>query len=160
MKGHLVATVVWLALIGGGYLAFTRYLAPAPVSGCEDSGSAAITLSAAPDGHFYVEGAINGTKVPFLVDTGASYVTVGGADAGRIGLPEGAPATFGTAAGTVTGAMVRGQHVQAGCFEVPDLAVAVSPAMHGPALLGQNFLRRFELTIRDRTLVLRRREAP
>jgi aspartyl protease family protein len=158
VNGHVVATVVWLALIAGGYFAFDHAMRPAAVTGCEDGDSAQVLrLAAARDGHYYVEGAIDGAPVRFVVDTGASTVTVGGGDADRIGLPDGVPAGFRTAAGDVAGRIVRGRRVQVACFDLAGVAVAVSPPMSGNALLGQNFLRHFEMTVRGGTMVLRPR---
>lgn len=156
MKGHVIATGVWLALIAGGYFAFDRFTARSAVSGC-DGDTGALRVTAATDGHFYIEGSIDGVATTFMVDTGASTVTVGQRDAERIGLPPGAPANFHTAAGTVEGAMVRGRQVAAACLAVDQITVAVSPPMSGPALLGQNFLRRFEMVVDGREMTLRPR---
>jgi len=158
MNGHLVAGVVWLALIAGGYFVFDYAMQPAEVTGCEGGDAAReLRLAVARDGHYYVDGAIDGKPVRFVVDTGASTVTVGGADADRIGLPEGAPAGFRTAAGDVAGRIVRGRSVRIGCFDLPGTAVAVSPPLGGSALLGQNFLRHFDVTISGGAMVLRPR---
>lgn len=158
MNGHLVAGIVWLALIAGGYLAFDHAMRPAEVVGCEGGDAAReLRLAAARDGHYYVDGAIDGKPVRFVVDTGASTVTVGGDDADRIGLPEGEPAGFRTAAGDVAGRVVRGRSVRAACFDLSGMSVAVSPPMGGSALLGQNFLRHFDVTMSGGTMVLRPR---
>lgn len=158
MNGHVVATIVWLALIAGGYLAFDHFSKPAAVTGCEGRGAgSALRLDAARDGHYYVDGAIDGKAVRFVVDTGASTITVGGDDAARIEMPEGAPAEFHTAAGDVAGRMVRGRQVRVACFELSGMSVAVSPPMGGSALLGQNFLRHFEMTVSGGTMVLKPR---
>ena len=77
----------------------------------------------------------------------------------RMGLPQGAPANFHTGGGAVEGAMVRGRRVAAACLAVDQITVAVSPPMNGPALLGQNFLRRFEMVIDGREMTLRPRAA-
>jgi aspartyl protease family protein len=158
MNGHLVAGIVWLGLIAGGYVAFDYAMRPAAVTGCEDGdASQGLRLTAAADGHYYLDGAIDGKPVRFVVDTGATTVTVGGPDANRIGLPEGEPAGFRTAAGNVSGRVVRGRSVRAGCFDLAGLSVAVSPPMAGSALLGQNFLRHFDVTMSGGTMVLRPR---
>jgi aspartyl protease family protein len=157
MNGHVVAGLVWLALIAGGYFAFDYAMQPARVVGCEGDATRELRLPAARDGHYYVDGAIDGKPVRFVVDTGASTVTVGGPDADRIGLPEGDPAVFHTAAGDVVGRTVRGRTVRAACFDLSGMSVAVSPPMAGSALLGQNFLRHFDVTISSGTMQLRPR---
>ena len=43
-------------------------------------------MTADNQGHFYVTGSVNGATVRFLVDTGATMVSLGASDARRIGL--------------------------------------------------------------------------
>src|SRR5205814_5836614 len=45
-----------------------------------------VTLAASERGHFKVDGAINGGHVRFLVDTGATLVSLSTADAQRLGI--------------------------------------------------------------------------
>ena len=46
-----------------------------------------------PNGHFYVDGTVNGQSVRFLIDTGATSVALTADDASRIGL-QFSPAEF------------------------------------------------------------------
>lgn len=163
VRGHVAAAVVWLGLIAGGTLAFQYFGERRPeVAGCEDgAGSAEIRIPAARNGHFYLEGAVNGVPVSFLVDTGATYVAVGQAAADQAGISGGSPAVFETAAGRVEGRIVPGQRVTAACFELPAVTVAVNPGLGETALLGQNVLRKFEVVQTRQELRLRRRsDAP
>lgn len=155
----VVLAVVWLGLIGAGWLLMRSATAPpAVVDGCGDPGGVReLRIPVARDGHFYLEGAVNGVPVRFLVDTGASFVTVGAALARSAGLSGGAPAMFSTAAGPVQGAIARSRMVRAACLEVEGLSVAVNPGLGDMALLGQNFLRQFEATQTRAELLLRRR---
>ena len=92
-----------------------------------------------------------------MIDTGASVVSVGERVARAADLPKGAVARFQTAGGEVTGEMVTGVAVEAAGIRVEGLRVAVGPDL-GPgniALLGQNFLRRIEVTQSDDQMVLR-----
>ena len=94
----------------------------------------------AEDGHFWVEGKINGHEVPFLVDSGASVTTVSGriAKASRIALTD-RVMPVETANGTVT--MTRGyaDRFQLGPIERTDFAVNVS-SRDNINVLGMNFL--------------------
>ena len=91
MKGHAIASIVWVGLLAGGWYAFEHLGRSTPaVRGCDNGGAVReIVVDAARDGHYYLEGAVNDVPVRFLVDTGASYVTVGpargraGPDTGR-----------------------------------------------------------------------------
>jgi aspartyl protease family protein len=109
------------------------------------------------DGHFYLEGAVNGVPLRFIVDTGASYVSVGAAFARKAGLRDGIPSYFSTANGPAEGRVVKNQSVRADGFEVSGLSVAVMPSQAGEGVLGQNFLRHFEVPQSAATLRLRRR---
>ena len=51
-----------------------------------DEGGTRWLLTAGSGGHFYSQGAINGRAVQFVVDTGATAVSLGQSDAERIGL--------------------------------------------------------------------------
>ncbi len=158
MKGHAIAALVWLGLIGGGYLLVRQATQPAVVRSCDSmAGVTEIATTVARDGHFYFDGQVNGAPVRFMVDTGASYVTLGPLAARQAGLDGGVAAPFDTAGGTVEGRLFRDQTVKADCMEVSGATVAVSPLLGEVALLGQNFLRHFEVVQRDRQLVLRRR---
>lgn len=159
MKGHLIAAGVWLGLIAAGYAAFDHFGRAAPeVTGCDGpGGSGEVVVAASRDGHFYLDGAVNGEPVRFLVDTGASYVSVDAEVARRAGVTGQTPALFNTAAGQVRGSVGRAQRVSAACLVVPDLSVAINPGLGGTALLGQNFLRRFEVVQTRHELRLRAR---
>src|ERR1700742_4028591 len=43
-------------------------------------------LERAPDGHFYADAMVNGARVHFLIDTGASMVALTSVDAQRAGI--------------------------------------------------------------------------
>ena len=159
MKGHFVAAGVWLAIVVAGYFLFEHIAAPEPVVRVTDSGNETIWVPVARDGHYYLEGRINGQSLTFLVDTGASYVSVDAEFARRAGLPGGVTGMFETAAGRVEGRLVRGQTVAADVFEIEGLTVAVMPGRSPYGLLGQNFLRHFSIGQTDGKLVLKMRSS-
>jgi aspartyl protease family protein len=157
MNGHLAAALVWIAIVVGGYFVIDHFSAPDPVVRRVEQGVREIVIPVARDGHFYIKGEINGQTVTFLVDTGASYVSVGADAARRARLPAGVRGFFNTANGSVEGRLVRGQRVSADVFEINSLTVAVMPGRSSLALLGQNFLRHFEVRQSADELVLRAR---
>jgi aspartyl protease family protein len=87
--------------------------------------------------------------VSFLVDTGASSVTVSEALAQRAGLEGGQPVTFQTANGTLRGRVLRQVPVRVGHLALPGVTVAVGMVGKPPeiALLGQSFLSRYDIQI-------------
>ncbi len=152
-------SAVWIGVVAAGYFAMQRLSAPPPVARLLVEGRQEIAVPVSPDGHYYLDGAINGVALRFMVDTGASYVSVAAGFARSAGLPDGIPGYFSTANGTVEGRVVKNQTVRAEAFELSGLAVAVMPAHGGEALLGQNFLRHFEVSQIAGTLRLRLRPA-
>lgn len=50
------------------------------------TGAREMTLSEGEDGHYHVYGTVNGVKIRFLIDTGATDIVLDPADARRIGL--------------------------------------------------------------------------
>ena len=160
MKGHLFWIAVWVGLVFAGYLVTERMMAPPPVVRSLGDAKQEIVIPVSRDGHYYLDGAVNGVPLRFMIDTGASYVSVGAEFARSAGLPEGIPGYFSTANGTVEGRVVRNQTVKADVFELSGLTVAVMPAHIGEGLLGQNFLRHFEISQADGTLRLRERHEP
>ena len=158
MKGHLFWIAVWIGLVIAGYLVTERMMAPPPVVRSLGEGRQELVIPVSRDGHFYLDGAVNGVPLRFMVDTGATYVAVDARFARSAGLPEGLPGYFSTANGTVEGRLVRNQTVKAGVFELSGLTVAVMPARDGEGLLGQNFLSRLDVTQTEGTLRLRMRQ--
>ncbi|HWA12640.1 MAG TPA: retropepsin-like aspartic protease [Burkholderiales bacterium] len=159
MKTTLAWAALWAAILAGGYWISSRLLAPPPVTHSLASGAHEIVVAADRNGHFYLDGSINGTPLRFMVDTGATYVSVGTAFARRARLPRGAIGYFSTANGSVEGEVVKGQAVRAGPYELTGLSVAVMPAGGEEGLLGQNFLRRFDVSQSGSELRLRPRPA-
>jgi len=160
MNGHLFWIAVWVGLVFAGYLVTERMMAPPPVVRSLGDAKQEIVIPVSRDGHYYLDGAVNGAPLRFMIDTGASYVSVGAEFARSAGLPEGIPGYFSTANGTVEGRVVRNQAVKADVFELSGLTVAVMPAHIGEGLLGQNFLRHFDVSQADGTLRLRKRHKP
>jgi len=95
-------------------------------------------------GHFRTEGRIDGQRIAFMVDTGASMVALNESSAARFGLrPSRADynATVTTANGTVKGAHARLAMVELGELTVRDVDALVLPdEALSENLLGLSFL--------------------
>lgn len=146
MKWHIHWPAGVLALVGVVFLAADRLTRTPTVVHAVTDGMQEISIPASRDGHYYLEGAVNGVPLKFLIDTGATYVSVGEAFARKARLPEGVTGYFSTANGTVEGKIVKNLVVEAEGFKVSGLSVAVTPLGGKKGLLGQNFLRRFEVS--------------
>ncbi len=119
-----------------------------------------VRFPASADGHFRVEALVDGERVRFLVDTGASGIVLSPADARRIGFdPAGLRFTgfAETANGTVRTAAVRLGSIEIGPIRVDDLPATVNQAEMRGSLLGMSFLERLHsYEVRDGALILRR----
>ena len=135
--------------------------APASVGG--DGGapprSSRIVMNAESGGHFFSAGAINGQSVRFMVDTGATSVSIGVPEAERIGLnyKTGALDRSSTANGVVTSWKMKLSSVRVGDVEIYDVDASVIPAALPFVLLGNSFLGRFQMKRENDQMVLERR---
>jgi aspartyl protease family protein len=97
--------------------------------------------------------------VQFLVDTGASVVTLSESAAARIGLDyqRGQRIEARTANGSVFGHLVTLDTLRVGDVEVANVQAAVLPASMEHVLLGNSFLSRFQMRRDNEILRLVRR---
>lgn len=152
--GHIVALTIWIIISTAIYLYFDARQKPTIAVASADLASGQIIIPRSIDGHYYVRGAINGHPVDFMVDTGASIVSISHDIALSTGLPGGIPANFLTANGTVMGRIVSGQTIEAGGIVVEDLNIGIGVGGN-IALLGQNFLRKVDVLQSGDKMVLR-----
>jgi aspartyl protease family protein len=164
------STLAWvgLGLIGVALLAPSLGRAPAPVTAPAapvaappafapaGNGVAGRALTRSADGHFYAEAQVNGARIRFMVDTGASMVALTAADAQRAGiaLPTERAQALG-ASGAVEIIPVTIERIAVGPLEARDVRGAVAQGLP-VSLLGQSFLGRIgSVEIRGDTMVLR-----
>src|SRR5262245_20263047 len=96
------------------------------------------TLAVGPGGHFVGEGAVNGTPIRFLVDTGASSIALPASFAQRAGIDfrKGEPALSNTANGVVPVYRVNLATVRLGGIELNSVDAMVFETGLDTALLG------------------------
>ncbi len=159
-KAMLIAAwVVGLALL---VLLFQNYLErqfnpnPEPALRVDAAGVPSVVLQRNRMGHYVMGGSINGERVTFLVDTGATAVALPLALAQRLGLPLRPGGMSKTANGLVRTWTTRLDSVDVAGLTAYDVRAVVMPNMPGnEVLLGMTYLRRFELIQRGDTLTLR-----
>jgi aspartyl protease family protein len=123
-------------------------------------GERRVRLAQNRHGHYVATGAINGEPVVFLLDTGATDVSVPAGLARRLGLEAGARALAQTANGVVTTYRTILDRVQLGAIELRGVRAHINPGMNGnDVLLGMSFLRDLEFSQRDGVLTLTQPEA-
>lgn len=157
--GRGMALAASLLLLGMLWLYFSnaletrdnpnRHLAVAP-------GAHELVLKRGGHGHYIFPGEINGRPVTFLLDTGATVVSVPAHLTGELGLTPGVPQTSVTANGTVTTRATRIDTLAFGPFVVRNVPASLNPGMGDmQILLGMSVLRHLEFTQRGDTLILR-----
>ena len=122
-------------------------------------GGSQIVLTAGSGGHFLTAGGINGKAVRFLVDTGATSVAMGIAEAEHLGLDyrSGQRLYVSTANGNSPAYKVRLAEVRIGDVVVYDIEAMIVPAQMEFILLGNSFLTRFQMKRENETLTLSKR---
>jgi aspartyl protease family protein len=122
-------------------------------------GGSRIVLPADSRGHFMTQGMINNRPVTFMLDTGATAVSLSAADAQRIGLDysKGRPVTMNTANGAAQGYRLRLQSVRVGDVEVYDIDAIISQQPMPYVLLGNSFINRFSMRRDADQMVLEKR---
>lgn len=119
-----------------------------------------LTLAADSRGHFITDGSINGATMRFMVDTGASVVSMGPADADRAGIDyktKGRPAMSSTANGMAQTWRVKADSVRLGNITLNNVDVAVMSQNMPEVLLGMSFLNQMEMRRDGSTMTLKRR---
>src|SRR5512133_3778177 len=153
--GHIPILLFWAVVMGVVWVAMERVMEP---KRAVVTAQGELVIPRHRDGHFYVEGTVNGKPLRFMVDTGATGVLVTEAFAQGAGLPRGEPTTFNTANGALAGRMVRSMAVTAGPFSVSPTSGGVGLVGGKPdvGLLGQSFLSKFQMSMTGEQMVLRR----
>ncbi|MGH6771339.1 MAG: retropepsin-like aspartic protease family protein [Xanthobacteraceae bacterium] len=159
--------IACLILLGGGVFA-VRHIeattrtpaamtaAPAPVSSSPSARN--VVLTKGRNGHFAVDARVDGRRLAFLVDTGASHIALRESDARRVGIyPRASDYTVKvrTANGIAKAAWAELRTVEVGDILVRNVRALVQPdEALGVNLLGMSFLSRVRWTHDRGRLVL------
>ncbi len=149
----------WALMLGFGYLGAQHYLKqqraadPPRILATEAGAGPAVILNGTRRGHYRVRGFINGHPVDFLVDTGATEVSIPAGLAREIGLVRGAPGMAHTANGLATIYDTQIGSLSIGPLQRTNVPAHISPGLgEGEALLGMSFLRHYNLVQRENQL--------
>ena len=128
------------------------------VSKPSESGPTNVILTADSSGHFLTTGSINGTTVRFLVDTGASMISIGASDARRIGIDpsKGQLGYTQTANGVTQVSRVKLNTVKVGDIVANNVDASVHQHDLPIVLLGMSFLNRMEMQRNGDTMTLKK----
>jgi aspartyl protease family protein len=147
--GHMRDLVLWLLIIGMVMIAYgfrdTLESALFPARGVQVG--EAIELRRGADGHFHAELEVNGRRVRFMVDTGASDIVLSRADAAAVGIDVDSLSFGGraqTANGVVATAPARLGSVRFGDMADTGVPAQVNGGELDASLLGMAYLDRFD----------------
>ncbi len=106
-----------------------------------------ITLTASENGHFYIDTKINDNNIRFMIDTGASSVSLSLQDAKTIGIDTNKlnfDIVYQTANGKSMGAAITIPEIEIGGIKFYDIKASVNSGNMGNSLLGMSFLKRLK----------------
>jgi len=158
--GRGMIAVAWLLALGLLWYVFDGYLErrdnPNRDLVVGPGAAAELVLKRNRFGHYVAPGTINGQPVVFLLDTGATQVSVPAHLGAALGLVAGTPQQVLTANGTVTVRATLIDELGLGPFRVSAVRGHLNPGMRDDqVLLGMSVLRHLEFTQRGDTLTLR-----
>lgn len=104
-----------------------------------------LSLEQSFGGHYFIKSEINGNAVTFVVDTGASYVSLPQAIAKRAKLDCGRTVTMQTANGLANACATVIDQLKIGDFLIRNVDAVIVPNLSQP-LLGMNVLERFSIS--------------
>lgn len=107
------------------------------------------------DGHYFVDGSIDGEAVRFMIDTGASVVVLPVTLARRLGYYQGREVPVHTAGGQSSGSAFKVRRITFGPFSAQDVTVIAMMNLETP-LLGMALLQSVELRHTQAGLEIRR----
>jgi len=121
----------------------------------QQNGNAVVMLQQNRAGHYVTNGYINGYQVKFLLDTGATQVSIPATVAEKIGLNAGYSQSVNTANGVIEVFSTRLDSLTIGELAFYDLSANINPYMQGDTiLLGMNALKQIKLVQQGKTLTL------
>ncbi len=123
------------------------------------SGRASVTLLPDSQGHYMVQGQINGGTVRMLLDTGATLIALPASEAMRLGINyrNGQMGYVKTANGTAPAYRVKLDTVKLGDIEINQVDAVVQEQGLPFILLGMSFLNRMEMRREGEQMVLTKR---
>lgn len=132
---------------------------PASVGAAPQAQGDRVVLTADARGHFYVQGSIRNKPARFMVDTGATVVTLDQFEADRLGLNyrAGTPVKVNTANGSADGWRLKIPSLRVGDITTYEVDAVVTPQPMPVVLLGNSFLARFDLRREGSQMTLIRR---
>ena len=121
-------------------------------------GVAKVVLKQNHRGHYVTDGEINSHNVTFLLDTGATEVSIPAKIADKLNLPNNGTYQVQTANGTINVYRTTLDQLSIGNIYLYNVAANINPNMQGKEiLLGMSALKKIEFQQKGKNLILRER---
>jgi aspartyl protease family protein len=159
--GNGMIVIAWIILLGMLTLIFGNYLQQ------QHNPNANAVTGSYPDyteiilqqnrfGHYVANGKINGSRVEFLLDTGATLISIPESLAQKLSLQHGPGIGVETANGSIIVYATLLEQVELGHIVLHNVRAGINPRMDSDkVLLGMNFLKHLELIQQRKTLTIR-----
>jgi len=160
--GALMITLMWIIIFALLALFFSDQLNKqknpnqSPITTESSDGIKTLVLQRNRQGHYISNGSINNIPVVFMLDTGATDVSIPEKIAQKLDLKKGRSAIYQTANGPVKVSMTRLQYISLGDISLNNVRATINPGFHSnEILLGMSFLKHLEFTQRGNQLTLK-----
>jgi aspartyl protease family protein len=156
-------TAAWLLVLGLLYVFFDQWMERQnnpnrDLNLYSIAGAHELVLKRNRSGHYVAPGTINRKPVTFMLDTGATLVSVPAHQGPALGLRPGAYGKSQTANGIVDIRLTTIESLTLGPFQLREVQAALNPGQNDhPILLGMSVLKNLEFTQSGRNLILRPR---
>ncbi len=160
--GKTFVWIAWLLALGLLVFIFQGFLDEQhnpnsdPASYLSDSGKSEVYLQQNRQGHYLVQGKINNQSVTFLLDTGATQVSIPKHVANKLHLPEFGKYRVQTANGDVVVTQTKIDSLWVGDIQLTNVDANINPGMQSDEiLLGMSALKRVEFRQTGNQLILK-----
>ncbi len=107
-------------------------------------------------GHYVASGEINGQPVKFILDTGATDVSIPVSIADRLGLKRGRQVSYQTANGRINAWQTVADEIRLGPLRLGPVRASINPNVRNDSvLLGMSFLKQLDFNQQGNTLTLK-----
>lgn len=153
--------VMWLLIIGLVTLFFNKIVDDQKnpnrniQSSIEKNGVQKVVLTRNRYGQYITDGKINGQKVVFMIDTGASDISIPIAVANRLNLKKGREITYETANGNAIAYQTLLENVSIAGINKTKVRASINPnVQYEEILLGMSFLKNLEFSQKGKELTI------
>lgn len=160
--GKVMIILGWITVLGLLTVFFSDYLTRQYNPNQEltitrtNNGAAEVRLQRNRYGHYVATGTINNQPVTFLLDTGATHISVPGRVARELGLEAGMRMPVATANGQIDVYATRLDSVNLGGIELSNVRANINPYMDmDDILLGMSFLKHLNFSQQGDQLIIR-----